>query len=76
MWCIHHLTKVDLKTVTKKIGWVFDWKYELNQPEREVYKLIITENANVIQGLISLEIKFDHVYMCVENKCLCFHFFS
>jgi len=60
---IIHLTKVDLKTVTKKIGWVFDWKYELNQPEREVYKLTITENANVIQGLISLEIKFDHVYM-------------
>ena len=60
---IIHLTKVDLKTVVKKIGWVFDWKYELNQPEREVYKLTITENANVIQGLISLEIKFDHVYM-------------
>jgi hypothetical protein len=60
---IIHLTKVDLKTVVKKIGWVFDWKYELNQPEREVYKLTITENANVIQGLISLEIKVDHVYM-------------
>ena len=60
---IIHLTKDDLKTVTKKSGWVFDWKFELSQPEREVYKLTITENANVIQGLISLEIKFDHVYM-------------
>ena len=60
---IIHLTEPDLKTTTKKNGWVFDWRYELNQPEREVYKLTITENANVIQGLISLEIKFDHVYM-------------
>jgi hypothetical protein len=60
---IIHLTKADLKAVTKKNGWVFDWKYELNQPEREVYKLTIAENTNVIQGLISLEIKFDHVYM-------------
>jgi hypothetical protein len=60
---ITHLTKPDLKTVTKKSGWVFDWKFELNQPGREVYKLTITENINVIQGLISLEIKSDHVYM-------------
>ena len=32
----------DLKTITKKNGWVFDWKYELKQPQREVYKLTIT----------------------------------
>jgi hypothetical protein len=60
---IIHLTREDLKTVTKKNGWVFDWRFELNQPEREVYKLTTTENKNIIQGLISLEIKFDHVYM-------------
>ncbi len=60
---IIHLTKDDLKTVTKKNGWVFDWKFELNQSAREVYKLTISENSNVIQGLISLEIKSDHVYM-------------
>ncbi len=60
---IIHLTKADLKTVTKKNGWVFDWKYELNQPEREVYKLTIEENPTIIQGLISIEVRFDHVYM-------------
>lgn len=60
---VTHLTKADLKTVTKKNGWVFDWKLELNQPEREVYKLTIVENPHVIQGIISIEIKFDHVYM-------------
>lgn len=57
------LANTDLKTATKKNGWVFDWKYEFKQPEREVYKLTIPNNISVIQGLISLEIKTDHVYM-------------
>jgi hypothetical protein len=57
------LSKADLKSVTKKNGWQFDWKYELNQPEREVYKLTIPNNITIIQGLISLEIKSDHIYM-------------
>jgi hypothetical protein len=57
------LIKADLKTVTKKVGWQFDWKYELNQPEREVYKLTIPNNRSIIQGLISVEIKSDHIYM-------------
>ena len=53
----------DLKSVIKKNGWLFDWKHELKQPEREVYKLTITNNPKVIQGLISLEIRSDHIYM-------------
>ncbi|MBK8611872.1 MAG: hypothetical protein IPL84_18560 [Chitinophagaceae bacterium] len=57
------ITNIDLKTVTKKNGWQFDWKLEFKQPERDVYKLTIVNNQNVIQGLISLEIKSDHVYM-------------
>ncbi len=57
------LSASDLKSVTKKNGWQFDWKYELKQPEREVYKLTIPNNISVIQGLISLEIKSDHIYM-------------
>jgi len=60
---ISRLTKVDLKTVTKKIGWNFDWRYELNQNDRDVYKLTIVNNPSVIQGLLSFIIKTDHVYM-------------
>ena len=56
-------TLSDLKLITKKNGWVFNWKEELKQPQIEVYKLNIVNNPNVIQGLISLEIKTDHVYM-------------
>jgi len=58
----------DLKNVSRKNMWLFDWKYEHKQPEREVYKLTILGNPNVIQGLICIEVKSDHVYMhLVEN---------
>lgn len=57
------VTISDLKNVTKKNKWQFDWKFEYKQPEREVYKLTIVNNQQIIQGLISLEIKPDHVYM-------------
>ncbi len=57
------ITNLDLKAVTKKNNWQFDWKLEFKQPERDVYKLTIVNNQSVIQGLISLEIKSDHVYM-------------
>jgi hypothetical protein len=33
------ISRADLTAITKKNGWVFDWKYEFKQPEREVYKL-------------------------------------
>ena len=48
------LTKSDLKTVSKKKGWLFNWKDELKEPAREVYKLTIVNNSKIIQGLISL----------------------
>ena len=57
------MSVADLKSVSKKNDWQFDWKYELKQPEREVYKLTIPNNISIIQGLISLEIKTDHIYM-------------
>ena len=53
----------DLKTITKKNGWAFDWKNEFKQPERDVYKLTIVNNQKIIQGLISVEIKSNYVYM-------------
>lgn len=57
------VTKSDLKTITLSKGWLFDWKYEFNQIDREVYKLTILNNIEIVQGLISLAIKSDHVFM-------------
>ncbi|MDP2189333.1 MAG: hypothetical protein Q8J69_11690 [Sphingobacteriaceae bacterium] len=62
------LTSSDLKTISKNNDWVFDWKREFKQPEREIYKLTIAGNTSIIQGLMSIEIKTDHVYLhLVEN---------
>ncbi len=57
------VTREDLKLTTKKNGWVFNWLTEFKQPEREVFKLTIVNNPNVIQGLLSVQVKSDHVYM-------------
>jgi hypothetical protein len=57
------ITNIEIKKVTKKDGWQFDWKLEIKEPARDVYKLTIVNNQHVIQGLISLEVKSDHVYL-------------
>ena len=46
---ISRITKTDLKNILQKEGWQFDWKLELKQPERDVYKLTIVNNQSIIQ---------------------------
>jgi hypothetical protein len=60
---VQRLTKPDLNNVAKKYGWNFEWRKELEQDDREVYKLIIASSPAVIQGLLSVSVKTDHVYM-------------
>jgi len=60
---ISRINKSDLKNVTIISDWQFDWKLELKQPERDVFKLTIVNNPAIIQGLISLEVRSDHVFM-------------
>ena len=60
---ISRITRSDLKKITKKNRWQFDWKLELKQPERDIYKITIVNNQTIIQGLISLEVRSDHVFM-------------
>ncbi len=62
------LQNSDLKSVTKKNDWLFNWSEEFKNPVRDIYKLTISGNSKIIQGLVSLEVKSDHVYMhLVEN---------
>lgn len=62
-------SKAEIKLTTKKNGWLFNWLEEFKRPEREVYKLSIVNNQSIIQGLISLEIKSDHVFIhLLENS--------
>jgi hypothetical protein len=57
------LSNSDLKIVSKKNYWLFNWRDEYKEPQRDVYKLTIVNNPTIIQGLISLEVKTDHVFM-------------
>ena len=56
------LTSKDIKQIKNK-EWNFDWQFELRQQERKVYKLTTVQNPNIIQGLISITDKGDHIFM-------------
>jgi hypothetical protein len=60
---VFHVSEADLKSVTPKAGWLFDWKYELAQPGRQVYKLVTEKEPQTMQGLVSLEKREKHVFM-------------
>ncbi|MFA7493197.1 MAG: hypothetical protein WCZ43_06770 [Proteiniphilum sp.] len=47
----------------KKNEWVFDWRKEVQDSSRIVFKLTIISNPDIIQGLISLTDKGDHIFM-------------
>jgi hypothetical protein len=58
----------ELKGISPKNGWLFDWKSELGSPDREVYKITIVNNPHILQGLTSLTVKQDHVHIhLIEN---------
>jgi len=57
------LSPKDVKTVTKKNGWRFNWVDEFKDPDRTVYKLVIVNNVDIIQGLVSLTPEHDNVFM-------------
>lgn len=56
-------TKEDLKGVTKKAGWKFNWKSEAKLADRQIFKLTIVGNRNIVQGLISISDYNDHIFM-------------
>ena len=57
------LTLADFQQITKKNGWNFNWKNELADNTKEVYKLTIINNPNIIQGLMAFTVNDDHIYM-------------
>ena len=57
------VSAADIKIASKKNGWLFDWKSEFNSSDREIYKLTILNNSQIIQGLMSITLKPDHVFL-------------
>lgn len=60
---IHPVAKADLKNVSKKNGWQFNWTGEFKLTDRQVYKLTIRNNPEIIQGLASISDYKDHFYL-------------
>ena len=59
------VVRLTIKEVSqiKKVDWQFDWIKELKDKTKEVYKLTTVNNPTIIQGLISIEDKQDHIFM-------------
>ena len=47
----------------KKSSWLFDWQLELKAVQKEVFKLTTVNNSDIIQGLMCLEDKKDHIFL-------------
>ena len=56
------LTLDDIRKL-KKNDWLFEWRIEAKQIDKKIYKLVIIDNPNIIQGLISLQDRGDHIFM-------------
>jgi hypothetical protein len=59
------------KNQINKADWQFNWHTELSNRNRKVYKLVICDNTSFIQGLLSLEVKTDHIYLHLIESALC-----
>jgi len=57
------LTKTDLKVLSKKNGWLFNWAAEYKTSNKSLFKLTIRDNANVVQGVMSISDEKDHCYI-------------
>jgi hypothetical protein len=56
------LTNADSKQIVEK-NWQFDWRAELKDKTKGIYKLTTVNNPTIIQGLLSIEDKRDHIFM-------------
>jgi len=65
------VTKADLEEVTKKNGWLFDWKLEFSEPEKQVYKLVTEQEPQTIHGMVSLEKRVKHIFMHLIESAPC-----
>jgi hypothetical protein len=60
---VHPVTTSDLKNIGKTKGWLFNWTNENKLKDRQVYKLTIRNNPEIIQGLLSISDYNDHYYL-------------
>ena len=57
------LSRDDMKRVLKKDGWQFNWGIEMKNPAKSVFKLVILQQPEIIQGLVSTSKEDGYVMM-------------
>ena len=57
------LSKDDIKQILKKNGWHFDWRIEMKNPAKSVFKLVMLQQPEIIQGLVSTSKEDGYVMM-------------
>ena len=60
---IHKIELSDFKSIAKAKGWLFNWRGESKHIDREIFKLTILGNPNVVQGLVCISDFKDHIYL-------------
>ncbi|MCX6298696.1 MAG: hypothetical protein NTY72_06340 [Bacteroidetes bacterium] len=59
---IRELTPSEFKLI-KRNDWVFNWQNEIKSINKQVFILTTSSNPLIIQGIISLTDKGDHIFM-------------
>lgn len=58
----------DIRLITKRNGWLFDWNKEHKLNDRTIYKLVIRGNTPIIQGLVSISIMDNHIHLNIVES--------
>ncbi len=56
------ITEKDIKAI-KGRDWQFNWRLEFKNSSNQIFKLTTDNNPTIIQGLVSIEDKEDHIFM-------------
>jgi len=57
------LSRDDMKLILKKDGWQFDWGIEMKNTKKSVFKLVMLQQSEIIQGLVSTSKEDGYVMM-------------
>ena len=57
------LSKEDMKHIFRKDGWQFDWRIEMKNPAKSIFKLVMLQQPEIIQGLVSTSKEDGYVMM-------------
>jgi hypothetical protein len=57
------ITQLSDNKKIKKSNWTFNWQTEIKDKTKAVYSLTTLNNKEIIQGLICITDKGDHIFM-------------